>query len=323
MLFSLASILRPAPADDGIAIKYPGDQGIESHPSVVFVETFDERSITAITKRWPSIQNAEILSLSSDTPTASSDDRSLLITHVGGQGTGGHLYRPLEPGYEKLHIRFYVKFDPDCAPIHHFFHVGGYNPSTEWPQGGAGNRPRGNERFSTGVEPHGDHWTWDYYSYWSEMRGSPPRGQTWGNTFIRDPSLAVQRGKWICLELMMQMNDIGECNGQMAFWIDGKQASKLGEGFPKGKWIFDKFLPGQGGPGNRWNDEKKRAEPLTFPTGGTPFEGFRWRTDPKLNLNFLWVLLYITKAPKDHISRIWFDNIIVAEEYIGPIAAEN
>jgi hypothetical protein len=33
-------------------------------------------------------------------------------------------------------------------------------------------------------EPFGRNWTWDYYAYWNEMRGSPPRGQTWGNSFV-------------------------------------------------------------------------------------------------------------------------------------------
>ena len=53
-----------------------------------------------------------------------------------------------------------------------------------------------------------------------------------------------------------------------------------------------------------------------------PFEGFRWRRDERLNLNFLWVLLYITKAPQDHVSKVWFDNIVVAKEYVGPIMAK-
>jgi len=32
-----------------------------------------------------------------------------------------------------------------------------------------------------------------------------------------------------------------------------------------------------------------------------------------------WVLLYITKAPNDQVRKVWFDNIVVAREYIGPI----
>src|SRR5262245_38257739 len=50
----------------------------------------------------------------------------------------------------------------------------------------------------------------------------------------------------------------------------------------------------------------------------TPFEGFRWREARQLNLNFVWVLLYITRAPIGHASKVWFDNIVVARQYIGP-----
>jgi hypothetical protein len=73
------------------------------------------------------------------------------------------------------------------------------------------------------------------------MRGSPPRGQTWGNSFVRDDSLKVQKGKWTCVEVMVKMNDVGDSNGEMALWLDGKPISHLGKGFPKGKWVFDKF----------------------------------------------------------------------------------
>lgn len=307
--------------DRGIAAQHPGDRGIEDDPSVVFAEKFTAGSVAYIAQRWEAVRNESILSVSEDVPSGSSDAKSLLMTHVGGQSDGAHLYRRLMPGYDKLHYRFYVKFARDCAPIHHFFHVGGYHPATAWPQGGAGERPRGNERFTTGVEPFGDLWRWDYYSYWMHMRGSPPRGQTWGNSFIHDARQRAVRGEWTCLELMMQVNDVGKSNGEMALWIDGRLVSHLGPGFPKGKWVYDKFLPGEGGEGVRWNDQQKGPEPLSFPRDGEAFAGFQWRTDPKLNLNFIWLLNYITKAPPRHVSKVWFDNIVVAREYIGPIVA--
>lgn len=303
----------------GIASLYAGDRGIAKDTRVVLSEDFDEHSVDAVASRWESVQHKEALSLSSDVPDGTGDRRSLLVTHVGGDGNGAHLYRRLPLDLEKAHIRFYVKFKKDCWPIHHFFHVGGYNPRTAWPQGGAGVRPEGNKRFTVGVEPHGRAWTWDYYAYWSEMGGSPPRGQTWGNSFIRDPKHTVHRDRWICMELMLKVNDIGDTNGEMALWIDGKQVSHLGKGFPKGKWVFDKFLPGEGGEGRRWSDDRSGPMQLKFPEGGAPFGGFRWRDDEQLKLNFVWVLLYITQAPRGHVSRIWFDNIVVAKDYIGPI----
>jgi len=317
--------------DNGIAAKYPGDRGIENAPDVLFVESFESAaSVSDLGKRWDNISNAAIMSFSEDIPPGSSGKSSLLMTHIGGKSDGGHLYRRLLPGYETLHFRFYTKIAPDCYPIHHFVHTGGYNPPTPWPQGGAGSRPKGDKHFSTAVEPHGDRWVWDYYTYWMEMRGSPPRGQTWGNSFIRDPNLKVkrtvdlkpstwQRGKWTCLELMVKLNDVGDTNGEMGLWVDGKLVSHLGKGFPKGKWIYDKFIPGEGGEGLRWSDEKGGPENFRVPPGGQPFDGFRWRTVEELKNNWIWMLLYITKAPAGYESKVWFDDIVVAKKYIGPI----
>jgi predicted amidohydrolase len=311
---------KKLPEGPGLAAKYPGDVGIARDPKVVFVEDFEHPSLDVLKKRWESVSHPEILSLSGDRPPTSGGKHSLLVSHVGGKGSGCHLYRRLPPGYDRLFVRFYVKFDSGCAPIHHFFHVGGYLPATPYPQGGAGSRPRGDERFSVGIEPFGNSWVWDYYAYWMEMRGSPPRGQTWGNNFLGKSKPKVARDTWVCVEAMIQMNDIGDSNGELALWIDGKRVSHLGKGFPRGKWIFDKFLPGEGDESIRWDDGKGERVHFKVPVGGQPFEGFRWRKDERLKLNFLWLLVYITQAPKDHLSKIWFDDVVVAKEYIGPQA---
>ena len=290
---------------EGLAARYEGDGGIEGDSHVVFVEDFEAESLEAIGQRWESVKNAEIMSLSKDIPGGSGGSSSLLMRHVGGRSTGAHLYRRLPPGYDQLYVRFYVKFDPDCWPIHHFVHVGGYNPPTAWPQGGAGIRPKGDKRFTTGVEPYGENWRWDFYSYWMGMRSSPDN-HSWGHDFINDPGLRAVKGQWQCVELMMKMNDpVTASNGEQAIWIDGRPwvkdgqvISHLGPGFPKGKWVWDSFIPD---------------------TDGEPFEGFQWRDDEDLKLNFLWLLLYITKAPAGHVSKVWFDHIVVATEYIGPM----
>src|SRR5262249_635628 len=171
---------RGGPTKAGIAAQYAGDEGIERDPRVVFAENFEEPTLEALSLHWQSVKNVENMSFSKDAPPGSRGKHSLQLTHVGAKGDGGHLYRNLNPGYAKLHARFYVKFDPDCVPIHHFgTNMGGYNPPTPWPQGGAGLRPGGDKTFTVGIEPFGREWVWDYYTYWCEMRGSPPRGQTW------------------------------------------------------------------------------------------------------------------------------------------------
>ena len=149
------------------------------------------------------------------------------------------------------------------------------------------------------------------------MRGSPPRGQTWGNSFIRDPKLAVERGRWICVEQMIRMNAVGDSNGEQALWLDGKLVAHLGKGFPKGRWTFDKFEPGKDGDGVRWSDAKGDREYFKVPEGGAPFEGYRWRTAPELNVNYVWLYVYATEPGR---IRVWYDDVVVATEYIGPLA---
>jgi hypothetical protein len=239
-------------------------------------------------------------------------------------GPGAQLFRRLKNsngswGYDRLFARYYVKFDPECGEIHHFGTcLAGNHPATSWPSVRAGQPTDGAKSFWSGIEPFGSSWVWDYYTYWCEMRGSPPRGQTWGNTFVRRPELGVAKGRWICVEQMIQMNQVGETDGEQALWIDGQLVSHLGKGFPRGLWTYDKFTPGKGGRGIRWSKEKSAPESFTVPEGGAPFEGFRWRTVPELNVNSLWLYIY-TQKPAGHRIKVWFDHVVAATEYIGPI----
>jgi hypothetical protein len=75
--------------------------------------------------------------------------------------------------------------------------------------------------------------------------------------------------------------------------------SHIGEGFPKGKWR-----------GGWWGPDAK---------ADGSFEGFRWRSVKELAVNYVWVYLYIAKAPHGHVSKVRFDNIVIAKQYIGPI----
>ncbi|NNE01222.1 MAG: hypothetical protein HKN47_28235 [Pirellulaceae bacterium] len=304
----------------GIAARYVSDSGIENDAAVIFAENFEQPTIAAIEKRWETVRGAERMSLSDDVPIGSSGKQSLLLSQLAQHGTGGDLYRRLGDGHQQVYTRMYVKFADDCEPVHHFGTcVGGNNPATRWPSVRAGQPTQSDKSFWIGVEPFGKSWQWDYYAYWCDMRGSPPRGQTWGNSFIHDDTLKVKKGKWTCVELMVKVNDIGDTNGELALWIDGEQVSHLGKGFPRGKWTFDKFLPGQEGSAIRWNQDKGDRENFQTAPGGDPFEGFRFRTVESLNVNFVWLYLYITKGTPGHANRVWYDDVVVATQYIGPL----
>ena len=307
----------------GIAQRYFKDAGIEKDPAVVFAEDFELPDVKTIGKRWEMVRDPEVMSTSGDVPPASAGKTSLLMSQRAELGTGADLYRRLDDGYDQLYTRMYVKFAPDCESIHHFGTcVGGNHPSTPWPSVRAGQPTQSDKAFWVGIEPFGKSWQWDYYAYWCDMRGSPPRGQTWGNSFVHDDTLAVRRGEWTCVEVMVKMNDLGDTNGELALWIDGQPVSHLGKGFPSGKWVFDKFYPQQHGEGVRWNHQKGDREYFTTGPMGDPFEGFRFRTVESLKVNFLWLYVYLTAGTPGHVNRVWFDDVVVAKHYIGPLNAE-
>ncbi|MBM4093795.1 MAG: hypothetical protein FJ276_30970, partial [Planctomycetes bacterium] len=282
-----------AEGNTGIAARYPGDVGIENDPDVVFVESFDG-SVDEICSHWDAVAGKPIMSKSDDVVPGSGGKQSLLLTRVaggtGGYMDGGNLYRRIKNekggfGYDQLFFRFYMKFNREHAPIHHYGSgLLGFLPPSPWPQGRAGERPRGTARWTTQVEP-GNFDTWAFYTYWQHMGGSPPRGQTWGNTFeVGTPPRTVVKDKWICLEVMVKMNDIGDSNGEQACWLDGKLnrdrdgkiTSYLGKGFPEvGSWTYDKFRPYATSQGVAWDYEQGKGAPIA---GGRPFPGFAWRT---------------------------------------------
>ena len=241
------------------------------------------------------------MSFSSDVPESSPGSQSLIMTYTPGQNTGGHLFKMFPEGYDSLFVRFWVKFSANHSKVHHFVHLGGYNPPTAYPQGGAGVKPEGNERFTTGIEPIGDKWSWDIYAYWMHMRGYADPNYFWGNTFHPDPPAPIKRDEWICVELMMKVNDpVDSYNGEMAFWVNGEKIQHLGKGFPNGHWIWDKFYP--------------NPDSLAF-------EGFQWRKDENLKLNFLWLLYYMTDGT-EQTDTVLFDDVIISTGYIGTVVTE-
>jgi hypothetical protein len=309
VLFPLAGCAEATPADlgpltqegdrCGIAAAYPGDRGIASHPSVLFHEDFEHGSAALLGQRYTSVRNPGNLTFVQDVPPESAGTLALRMRSVGGEDTGAHLFRNLPGGHDRLHLRYYVHYDRTHRYHHTGGGLGGYNPPTPWPQGGAGTRPDGRDRFTVRVEPVGSRPELDIYTYWPEMRGNPGDASFWGNTFLGGMRPELPDDRWIAVELMVAMNDpVQASNGEMALWLDGKPVLHLRAGDPRGTWVWDTFRPGR---------------------QGEPFAGFRWRHDLALALTYLSLSHYVTGHPPGEESHVMWDDVVLATEYIGPI----
>ena len=288
------------PPPGGIAAQYPGDVGIENHADVIFVERFEQATKTDLFNRWSDVRNGSSMSFAADVPPGSPGGRSLNIPWSSGND-GGHLYRQISPGVDDtLYVRFYIKYPTTDGFNHTGIWVGGSNPPLAWPNPRAGTKPAGNDRFIASAEQNTQAGRFDHYNYWMNMRMSAD-GKYWGNLLLNDPAVQANRGGWTCVEHMVKLNNpTTAVNGEHAIWLDGVKVSHLGQGFPRGYWSGGIF---------------------TQDPNGTPFDGFRWRSDANLKLNWIWLQNYAPADPAGFNGSMKFDHVVVAKKYIGCLAS--
>ena len=269
------------PRGAGFAAKLKADAGAGAHPAVVFADNFEEGELGA---RWDDKGAGGGKALSFAPPSAEvCGKRAMKVTARLGENEGDGLAKWFEP-VDTVFVRFYVRFDGDCDYIHHFVTLRankGLRGGDRWSGfGGAGNKPAGDERFSTALEPWGD-WAklpppgkWNFYSYWHEMKESRD-GKYWGNQFMPEQAEPITKARWICAEFMLKHNTPGKPDGEQAMWIDGKLL---------GHW-----------------------------------QGINWRKAEGLKANALTLESYVTDRWTKHpVNIVYFDNLIIAREYIGP-----
>jgi hypothetical protein len=271
-------------AQQGIAAQYPGDEGIEKDPRVVFVEDFESGDLKDLAARWgnAAVQN---MALVDEGHQATPGRRCLRISK------NGHLYTHVRSA-DTMFARFYVKFHEKTGYLHHFVQLLADEPPTPWPKGGAGIRPDGDKKFTTELGPWGRNGKvpppgmLHFYSYWHEMKPDG-HGDYWGKLFEEDQQEPIQPGRWYCLEMMLKANSKPDlADGEHAFWVDGKKVAE--------------------------------------------FKGIRWRTSDALKVNTFWLNYYITEfaaksnhdTATDRVNEVWFDDIVIATEYIGPLAGK-
>jgi hypothetical protein len=318
------------PPGQGIAWLYPGDEGIDNHPSVVFADNFETGDLGDIEARWGHMSNRDgkVMSFSNDVPEGSAGTRSLQMTATRGENAGGELYKTFNPGWDTIYLRFYTKFARDHGVHHHFVALRGSKDPLPYPIGGAGSLAE--NRFSVTIEPtrwqQGPPGIWQFYAYWPEMRSwqtveGKPDGRPnpyYGNSFLPEEPFVIPRDQWISVEFMVILNTSPEAmDGEVALWIDGEPVVHFAPGTPMGYWRNDSF----------------RNDPSH--ANAVPFEGFRWRHDMDVKINVLRLQHYISGTSFDRTQEysdnnpgylintkqatVWFDNVVMATEYIGPV----
>jgi hypothetical protein len=291
LLAAFSSAFGQNSSSQGLAAKYPGDTGIASDPDVLFADNFESGDM----KKWDQQRRAV---MTEDKPNAGR--WCVQMPMERGKNTGADAIKWFMPGADAVYARFYVKFSPDYQYNHHFVWLGANQRTNKWSAfGKAGRKPDGTY-YSTGMEPW---FAWgknpspgevNLYTYYLDMEPDPKMpGKYWGNGFFppgpgkgkaaNEHRVIPKLNEWQCWEFMIQANTAPDkADGKQAMWVDGK-------------------LVGE-------------------------FAGIRWRNDLDLKVNCLWLEHYgydegdPTKQHWKESQSVWFDDVVVARRYIGPMA---
>lgn len=275
------------PTGAGLASSFISDREIASHAAVIFADDFEFGELGA---KWDETSNrGNALSFVSESSSAADPDqnllgkRSLKVTARLGENTGGGFTKWFESS-DRLFIRFYTKFDEGCDYVHHFCTLRA-NKSLQgrdrWSGfGGAGMLPDGQERFSTAIEPWGNWGKW-----------SPP-------------------GRWNFYSYWHTMT----ASPDGKYWGNGFRPDNQPD-IKRGEWICVEFMIQHNTPGQNdgeqayWIDGELRGH----------WAGFNWRTNPTLFANAFTLESYVTdRWTKQTKNIVYFDNVVIAREYIGP-----
>ena len=299
----------PLPQGAGLAAKYPGDGGLETHASVILVENFEAGRLDE--SRWEDVRGGKSIIFTKERAHVHSGTYACEF-RCDQEVADATAKTWFMPGHDTVFVRWYVKFAEDIGKTSHVFSTPiaqRTNDRWGWTRaGGAGKRPI--DAFWTTFEPVRSEGVsmpgvWHFYTYWPEMHShETPEGKgqtTWGNNFSPFEPQPVQKGRWVCMEVMLKANTPGKYDGEQAAWIDGTLVARFGPGTTKGYWLRD-----------RWFNDPPKG----------PFEGYNWRTREDVKINCYSMGLYVTPGEAvSPVSRMWYDDVVLATEYIGPQGA--
>jgi hypothetical protein len=271
----------PLPQGPGLASQYKADAGISTNSAVIFADDFETGELGA---RWDEkgAGHGKALSFAPANESACGK-RCMKVEARLGENQGDGLTKWFEPS-DRVFVRFYVRFDPGCDYVHHFVTLRankGLHGGDKWSGfGGAGLCPAGDERFSTALEP------WGNWARWAAP------------------------GKWNFYSYWHEM----KVSPDGKYWGNSflPESQEL---IPKDRWICAEFMLKHNTPGQPdgeqafWIDGRLLGH----------WRGVNWRKTDSLMANALTLESYVTdRWTKNPTNIVYFDNLVIAREYIGP-----
>ena len=273
------------PREDGIARRYPSDEGLAADPDVYFVDGFEGHSLDG---RWSQGMKAPATTLSHDQEHGFQPlkGRALRVTIPKGQQLGLDLrYRfrdrhGSEP--EEVFFRYHLRLAKDWL----LASDGGKLPGLAgtYGQAGWGGRPwDGNKgwslRGSFGINPPRAHLATGRvmlgtYAYHSKATATYGEGLQWITGGLAG---LIEPDRWYCIEQHVKLNTPGKYDGVFEVWVNGQLALSRSD--------------------------------------------MRLRDREAIRIEEVWMnFFHGGTGPAPAALHAYVDNLVIAKKYIGPVS---
>ena len=278
--------LPPSEPEPGLAVRYPGDRGIEKDPDVVFATGFESEDWK---KEW-TYAEGKLDPVDADPERGFEPFQGKALRGTMAQGGNGcmnvgYKFRDKtgsEP--EEIYFRYYVRLGSTWNQTVD----GGKMPGMAGRYGRAGNGGSKSDGFNgwsargsfmksiSGENPLAGTHPIGTYCYHADMKGFFGEGWAWNNGYRG----FLRTNRWYSVETYIKLNTVegkeGRKDGILRGWVDGRLAIEKTD--------------------------------------------IRFRHTEALNIEEIWLNVYHGgTAPCPHDQHLYVDNVVVARRYIGPV----
>jgi len=290
--------------NNGIARKYRGDAGIGGDPAVIFADDFESCTEPAdLDKRWDSVYQKQYVRIATAPASVYRGRQSLeFVLPQQAAELSDAVDKVLKPEREVLFLRYYSKYESPYDVVGsshngagisaHYYRGGQATPgipadgrnkfliNLETWRGEAATPSPGN--LNVYVYHPGQRSQWgDHFFPTGQVMPNTSLAFDFGPTFVKRPDIMPRLDQWHCYEFMVKANTPGSAGGP------GKNDGRIAV----------------------WFDGKLAAD----------FPHLRLRDVENLKIDRFGLCFHIKSNPKG-TSRKWYDNVVAATSYIGPVA---
>ena len=298
----------PAPlpeGNNGLAAKYPGDVGIEKDPAVIFADGFETPNTSVdLRKKWDVVFQEDTVRVAAEPENVFSGKKAVEMTFPQrSDAVGNGLMKHLKEERDVLFLRFYTKYEKGFNVTGAgSFHNGG-SLSAHYHVGGRstpGQRADGRNKFLVSFEA-------------TVHSSAPPPGYLMA--YVYHPEQLQDYGDIFFPTGCMQPGGRSAEVGRKYF---GPHFVPRPEFCPElDRWLCYEMMVRANTPGQRdgriafWVNGKLIAD----------FLNLRFRDVESLKMDYLSIGGYINPN-KVRTNKIWYDDVVAATSYIGPLVME-